>query len=93
MSLDEIRILLRFRSGAQENCGEVNASLDTHLRHVEERIAELQSLERQLQALREKCTSGRSAADCGILRGLGGARNDRDASGGDHVPSTHSTKR
>ena len=93
MSLDEIRILLRFRSGAQENCGEVNALLDIHLRHVEERIAELQSLERQLQALREKCSSGRPAADCGILRGLGGAPNDRDASGDNHVPRTHSTKR
>jgi Cd(II)/Pb(II)-responsive transcriptional regulator len=93
MSLDEIRILLRFRSGAQENCGEVNALLDTHLRHVEERLSELQSLQRQLQALREECTSGRPAADCGILRGLGDARNERDASGGNHVPSTHSTKR
>jgi len=93
MSLDEIRILLRFRSGARENCREVNALLDTHLLHVEERIAELQSLERELQALRETCTSARPAADCGILRGLGGARNGRDASGGNHVPSTHSTKR
>ena len=93
MSLDEIRILLRFRSGAQDNCGEVNALLDTHLRHVKERIAELRSLERQLQALREECTSGRAAADCGILRGLGSARNERDASGGNHVPSTHSTRR
>src|SRR5215467_9510124 len=90
MSLDEIRILLRFRSGAQENCGEVNALLDTHLRHVEEPIAELQSLECQLQALREKCRSGKPAADCGILRGLGGAPNGRDASGDNHVPRTHS---
>jgi Cd(II)/Pb(II)-responsive transcriptional regulator len=93
MSLDEIRILLRFRSGAQENCGEVNALLDTHLRHVEERLAELKSLERQLQALREKCGSGRRAADCGILRGLGDAPNDRDASDDNHVPRSHSNKR
>ena len=93
MSLNEIAILLKFRSGPQENCGEVNALLDTHLHHVEERIAELQSLERQLQALREECTSGRSAADCGILRGLGGAPNDLDASSDNHVPRTHSTKR
>ena len=93
MSLEEIRILLRFRSGAQENCSEVNALLDIHLRHVEGRIAELQNLERQLQALREKCHSGKATADCGILRGLGDASDDRDASGDNHVPRTHSTKR
>jgi Cd(II)/Pb(II)-responsive transcriptional regulator len=93
MSLDEIRILLKLRAGAQENCGEVNALLDTHLHHVEERIGELQSLERQLQALREQCSSGRPAADCGILRGLGGAPTERDRSGDNHVPRTHSTKR
>jgi Cd(II)/Pb(II)-responsive transcriptional regulator len=93
MSLDEIRILLRFRSGATENCGEVNALLDTHLGHVEVRIAELQDLERQLQALRKKCRSRRPAADCGILRGLGGVPKARNASGDTHVPRTHSTKR
>jgi hypothetical protein len=27
------------------------------------------------------------------LQGLGGAPDDRDASGGNHVPRTHSTKR
>ena len=93
MSLNEIGMLLKFRSGSQENCGEVNILLDTHLRHVEGRIAELQSLERELQALREKCNGGRPAADCGILRGLGGAPNDRDASANNHVPRTHSTRR
>jgi len=93
MALNEIRILLRFRSAPYENCGEVNALLDTHICHVEERIAELQSLEGQLQALRDKCSSGRPAAHCGILQGLGATADDRDASGGNHVPRTHSTKR
>src|SRR5262252_9507628 len=51
MALDEIKILLRFRSAKDENCGEVNALLDTHIGHVEERIAELQSLKVQLRAL------------------------------------------
>src|SRR5215467_7836580 len=48
MSLNEIGILLKFRAGSQENCGEVNALIDTHLRHVEGRIEELQGLEREL---------------------------------------------
>src|SRR6516225_7136889 len=59
MALHEIRILLRFRSAPDESCGEVNALLETHIGHVEERIAQLRSLEGQLRALREKCNSGR----------------------------------
>ena len=70
-----------------------NDTLDTHIGHVKERIAELQSLEGQLRALRDKCSSGRSAEHCGILQGLVGAPDDRDASGVNHVPRTHSTKR
>jgi Cd(II)/Pb(II)-responsive transcriptional regulator len=92
MALSEIRILLRFRSAPSENCGEVNALLDTHLGHVEERIAELRSLEGELRALRDKCNSARPSADCGILKGLG-SRGGRGASGGNHVPPTHSAKR
>jgi Cd(II)/Pb(II)-responsive transcriptional regulator len=93
MALNEIRILLRFRAAPDENCGEVNALLDTHIGHVEERIAELQSLEGQLRALRDKCSSVRSVENCGILQGLGGDPNDRDPSGDNHVPRTHSTRR
>jgi Cd(II)/Pb(II)-responsive transcriptional regulator len=74
MALAEIRILLRFRSAPDEDCGEVNALLDTHIGHVEERIAELRSLEGHLRTLREKCVSGRPAEQCGILKGLGGDR-------------------
>ncbi len=51
----------------------VNALLDTHIGHVAERIAELRSLEGQLKALRDKCSSGRSVEPCGVLQGLGGA--------------------
>jgi Cd(II)/Pb(II)-responsive transcriptional regulator len=70
MALNEIRILLRFRSAPYENCGEVNALLDTHIYHVEERIAELQSLEGQLRALRDKCSSGDRRRTVGFCRDL-----------------------
>ncbi|MCC6393185.1 MAG: Cd(II)/Pb(II)-responsive transcriptional regulator [Bryobacterales bacterium] len=93
MALNEIRILLRFRSAPEKNCGEVNALLETHIGHVEERIAELRNLEGQLRALREKCSSERSGKHCGILQGLGDIRDDRGASGNKHIPCTHSTKR
>lgn len=92
MALNEIRILLRFRSAPEENCREVNALLDNHIGHVKERIAELRSLEGELKALRDKCSSGRPSERCGILQGLGGAPDGRNVSGKNHVPRTHSTK-
>ena len=93
MALNEIKMLLRFRSAPDENCREVNALLDAHIGHVEKRIAELQSLEGQLRALRDRCNSGRSAEDCGILQGLGGAPDHRKLSADKHVPRTHTTRR
>src|SRR5271167_4832259 len=93
MALNEIRTLLRFRSAPDDNCGEVNALLDTHIGHVEERITDLRILEGQLRALRDTCSSGRPVEHCGILRGLGDAPGGRSESGDNHVPRTHSTKR
>jgi Cd(II)/Pb(II)-responsive transcriptional regulator len=93
MALHEIRILLRFRAAPAEDCAEVNALLDTHLGHVEQRIAELRSLKRQLKALRDKCASGRPAEHCGILQGLDGGAHAPNPAGDNHVPPTHSKKR
>ena len=70
MTLEEIRVLLRFRDAPAEDCGTVNRLLDEHLGHVEARIGELQVLRRQLRSLREQCASTTSAADCGILSGI-----------------------
>ena len=70
MTLDEIRVLLRFRDAPTENCGEVNALLDEHIGHVALRVKELRQLEMQLKALRETCRSAQDAEHCGILNGL-----------------------
>jgi Cd(II)/Pb(II)-responsive transcriptional regulator len=70
MALDEIRALLRFRDAPDESCGAVNELLDEHMRHVAERIDELQQLERQLAALRRQCGGSRPSKHCGILRDL-----------------------
>jgi Cd(II)/Pb(II)-responsive transcriptional regulator len=76
MTLDEIRILLRFKDAPTENCSDVNALLDEHIGHVAARIRELRMLERQLQVLRELCHEARDAAHCGILNELAqAARN------------------
>jgi len=83
-------------SGNYRSYGQEHAELLSfirHIGHVEERIAELQSLEGQLRELRDKCSSGRSAEHCGILRGLVDVPDDRNASGDNHVSRTHSTRR
>jgi Cd(II)/Pb(II)-responsive transcriptional regulator len=67
MTLEEIRVLLRFRDAPQAECGEVNALIDEHIEHVAARIRELRQLEWQLKALREQCVGFRDAEHCGIL--------------------------
>ena len=70
MTLSEVRTLLHFKDAPKENCSEVNSLLDAHAGHVLQRIEELQSLEKELRALRLQCASSQQAADCGILEGL-----------------------
>ena len=52
MSLDEVRVLLRFLDQPAADCGEVNAVLDEHIEHVARRVRELKVLEKQLRELR-----------------------------------------
>ena len=70
MTLDEIRVLLRFKDSPSENCREVNELLDEHIGHVAERIRELRQLEKQLKSLRETCIGGQDSQHCGILNEL-----------------------
>jgi len=89
MNLDEIRTLLRFRDTPSASCGEVNALLDEHIRHVSRRIEELAGLQRQLKALRRLCRTTQRTENCGIMKGLssGVAGKRRKAAG--HVRSSH----
>ena len=70
MTLDEIRVLLRFKDAPGAPCTEVNALLDEHIGHVAHRLRELRVLEKELRRLRQQCSSNQAAADCGILSGL-----------------------
>ena len=73
MTLDEIRVLLRFKDAPHENCAQVNDLLDEHIDHVATRIKELKALERQLKTLRERCRESQQASQCGILTELSSA--------------------
>ena len=45
MSLDEVRVLLRYLDRPAADCGEVNTVLDEHIEHVAQRVRELKLLE------------------------------------------------
>lgn len=90
MSLDEIRVLLRFKDAPEEACNDVNALLEEHIEHVSKRIKELKSLEQQLKALRQRCGSDRPAERCGVLSGLAEeAKKSSALSRRGHLKSVH----
>ena len=62
MTLDEIRVLLRFKNAPSADCGEVNALLDEHIGHGAQRVREL------CGRCRSSCAScATPAAACGAL--------------------------
>lgn len=92
MTLDEIRVLLRYKDAPAADCGEVDQLLDAHIGHVVARIRELKALEKELRALRASCPDARASADCGILGGLERAAQAHDhaaRSGTQHVAGSH----
>ena len=55
MSLDEVRTLLALDWHSSEDCAAARTTVDEHLHHVRERLHELQTLEKELVALRDCC--------------------------------------
>lgn len=70
MTHGEIRALLDARQQPDASCESINELIDTHLHHVQARMAELKALETQLIDLRGQCHAARATRDCGILREL-----------------------
>ena len=102
MSLDEVRILLRYIDAPEADCDGVNALLDAHIGHVELRLAELGRLQRELRQLRAFCKRGGPPDSCGILRTLRGepptaagakASPPRRRRAAGHVPGTLHARR
>lgn len=91
MTLDEIRVLLRFKDHPTDNCAEVNDLLDAHIGHVAHRIQELKLLEKHLKALRQQCQNGSDAAYCGILAELAHASSSPAAVPQAQIGHVHGT--
>lgn len=70
MTLDEVRSLLTLMDDPLQSCKQVNQLIDEHIQHVQTRISNLQQLQQQLHALRQRCSSGQGEQQCGILQHL-----------------------
>ena len=68
MSLDEVRTLLALDGASKADCVAANETLDAHLGHVRERLAELRALEHELMQLRSQCDG--SASYCHLIEAL-----------------------
>jgi len=68
MSLDEVRKLLGLDLTDKADCQQARETLDEHLGHVRERLAELRLLENNLLALRDGCDG--SGQHCAIIETL-----------------------
>ncbi|MDB5965187.1 MAG: transcriptional regulator, MerR family [Polaromonas sp.] len=68
MSLEEVRTLLGLDLKIKADCATARAALDGHLTHVRARLAELKVLEKDLQALRNRCDG--TDAHCHLIEAL-----------------------
>lgn len=68
MSLDEVRTLLALNLASKADCDAACVALDGHLDHVRIRLHELQALEQDLLALRNRCDG--TGGHCGIIEAL-----------------------
>lgn len=74
MTQEEILRLLNLATHPTEPCNDINALLDEHIVHVQERVAELVQVERILKEIREQCQLPTEVQHCGILDGLTGTK-------------------
>ncbi|MEP0337143.1 MAG: helix-turn-helix domain-containing protein [Paracoccaceae bacterium] len=68
-SLDDIRQLLSFCGQSNQSCAQVDIIARKHLGHVQERLARLRSMERELKRMINQCSGGK-VAECKIIEVL-----------------------
>lgn len=71
-TLEEIRELLELRITGQPPCSQVRHKADEKLQHVEERIADLKQIQKQLRQLIGDCRKQQQSDECTILKSLEG---------------------
>ena len=68
-SLDQVRALLALAEDRERSCDAVDAVAREHLGEVDRKIADLQALRRELDALIGQCQRGK-VAECRIIEAL-----------------------
>ena len=70
MTLKEIETIIELEKHPSQDCCAVNEVIDEHIKHVKDRIEELQKFQAQLIELRESCSSQNTIDSCQILKNL-----------------------
>lgn len=71
MSLEEVARLLHLNWDDAQDCQAASQTVDAHLEHVRQRLAELHALEQELQALQQRCSGHLQASGhCALLAAL-----------------------
>ncbi len=86
LSHEEIWTLLKLGEQPVDNCEEATHVLAEHIKHVQDRIRELQHLEERLKALNAQCQAVPENESCGILQALTTHKVDEEPV---NVPHTH----
>ena len=73
-TLDQIRDLLRLSSRKDEECAEVDRITAQHLIEIEQKIADLKRLAKELRRLNNCCQGKGIIADCRIIEALSPSR-------------------
>lgn len=70
ISLEDIAKLCEIEANKGSDLSDVHALIDTHLKAVKKRIADLMALQYKLEMLKNSCSGDHACKDCGILKGL-----------------------
>jgi DNA-binding transcriptional MerR regulator len=69
-TLDQLRDLLHLSTQAGQECARVDRITENHLKEIERKIADLQTLAGELRRLKKRCSGKGIIADCRILEAL-----------------------
>lgn len=70
ITLEEIRVLLKFQDAPNDDCEQVNLLLEGQIFKVAQWMERLAALQQQLVSLRGMCGTSRAVKDCGIMNKL-----------------------
>ena len=69
-SLDQVRALLRLSEDTDCDCAEIDRMTKAHLAEVDQKIADLKALRRELKTVLDSCAGG-VVGECRIVEALG----------------------